>query len=112
VKALKTIENLARKTAGRKNRAASILVLIAVPVFVLLAGFRILGSREATANVAEQNAGLRQQYQQYQAQNQEYQAVLNNDDPDIFRDFVIRTARERLGLSLPGDHVFIDRVLF
>jgi len=35
--------------------------------------------------------------------------VLNNEDPDLYFDYVIRIARERLGLSLPGDQVFIDR---
>ena len=108
---LKKFERLTR-SAGRKQRAVSLLVLAAVPVFVLFVGFRILSTREVTAIVAEQNEGLRQRYHQLQAQNQEYQAVLNNEDPDIFRDYVIRTARERLGLSLPGDQVFIDRALF
>jgi len=55
---------------------------------------------------------LRQQSEQLEAQNEAYLSVLNNDDPEVFRDYVIRTAREQLGLSLPGDQVFIDRSLF
>jgi len=109
---LKKFERLVEKLAGKKNRAASYLVLLMVPAFVLFVGFRILNSREATAVVAEQNRALRQQIEQYQAQNQEHAAVLDNDDPEVFRDYVIRTARERLGLSLPGDQVFIDRASF
>lgn len=109
---LKSAENLVRALAGKKNRAMSILLLLAVPPFVLFTGFRILNSREATAAVAENNAALQQQIHQLEAQNQDYQVVLRNDDPDIFSDHVIRTARERLGLSLPGDQVFIDRALF
>ena len=108
---LKRLENLVRNAGGRR-RSMSFLVLLAVPVFVLSVGFRILNTREATAAVAEQNENYRQQIQQLQAQNRDYQAVLDNDDPEIFRDFVVRTARERLGLSLPGDQVFIDRALF
>ena len=108
---LKRLENLLRNAGGRR-RTMSFLVLLAVPVFVLSVGFRILNTREATAVVAEQNEGYRQLIQQLEAENQEKQAVLANEDPDIFRDFVVRTARERLGLSLPGDQVFIDRALF
>lgn len=111
VKMLKGAENLVRTLAGRKHRAISFLVLLAVPAFVLFTGFRILNSREATAAVAAQNERVQQQILQLQAQNNDYQDVLNNDDPDIFRDHVIRTARERLGLSLPGDQVFVDRAL-
>ena len=109
---LKHLENLARNLAGRKRRTMSFLVLAAVPVFVLFAGFRILSSREATAGVVAGNQQLQQQIDLLDAQNRDYRAVLNNDDPEIFRDFVVRTARERLGLSLPGDQVFIDRALF
>jgi len=54
---------------------------------------------------------LQQQIELLLAQNQDYQAVLENEDPEVFEDYVIRTARERLGLSLPGDQVFIDRAL-
>ena len=109
---LEKLEHLTRKLAGRKQRAVSLLVLAAVPVFVLFVGFRILSTREATAAVAAANEELRQHRNHLQARNLEYQAVLDNEDPDIFRDYVIRTARERLGLSLPGDQVFIDRALF
>jgi len=35
--------------------------------------------------------------------------VLGDEDPEAFREYVIRIAREQLGLSLPGDQVFIDR---
>ena len=108
---LKRLEDLARNAGGRR-RTMSFLVLLAVPVFVLSVGFRILNTREATAAVAEQNVNYRQQIQQLQAQNRDYQAVIDNEDPEIFRDFVVRSARERLGLSLPGDQVFIDRALF
>jgi len=62
--------------------------------------------------VDAQNAQLRRQIEQIEAQNEAYLAVLQNDDPEVFRDYVIRTAREQLGLSLPGDQVFIDRSLF
>ena len=109
---LKRLEHLARSLAGRRRRTMSFLVVLAVPVFVLSVGFRILNTREATAAVVAQNENYCRQIQQMVAQNREYQAVLDNDDPEIFRDFVIRTARERLGLSLPGDQVFIDRALF
>lgn len=105
------LERLAGKLAGRKNRATSFLVLVMVPVFVLTVGYRILNSREATADVAAQNDKLQQQIELLLAQNQDYQAVLENEDPEVFEDYVIRTARERLGLSLPGDQVFIDRAL-
>ena len=108
---IQRIERLARKLAGRRNRAVSFLVLLAVPAFVLTVGYRILNSREATAEIAAQNIKLQQQIEQLQAQNQDYLTVLDNDDPEIFEDYVIRTARERLGLSLPGDQVFIDRAL-
>ena len=109
---LKTIESLLRKLPSRRGRVLSLVVLLAVPVFVLWAGFRVLGGRQAAAKVDAQNALLRQQIEQLNAQNEAYLAVLQNDDPEVFRDYVIRTAREQLGLSLPGDQVFIDRSLF
>ena len=109
---LKKIENLLRRLPAKRNRVLSLAVLLAVPMFVLWVGFRVLDGRQATAKVAAQNAQLRQQIEQYEAQNDAYLAVLNNDDPEVFRDYVIRTAREQLGLSLPGDQVFIDRSLF
>jgi len=109
---LKNAERLLRRLAGRRNRAVSFLVLLAVPVFVLFVGFRILNSREETARVNAENEKLQQQIDRLQAQNDGYRAVLENDDPEVFRDYVVRTARERLGLSLPGDQVFIDRALF
>ena len=109
---LKSAERLARKMSGRRSRVVSFLVLLAVPVFVLFVGFRILQSREATAGVNAENEVLQQQIDRLATQNDSYLAVLENDDPDVFRDYVVRTARERLGLSLPGDQVFIDRALF
>ena len=109
---LKNAERILRKLPTKKNRVASILLLAAVPVFVLFVGFRILRSREATAEVNAQNEKLQQQIEQLQALNSGYLAVLENDDPEVFRDYVIRNARERLGLSLPGDQVFIDRASF
>jgi cell division protein FtsB len=109
---LKKIESLLRKLPSKRNRVLSLVVLLAVPVFVLWAGFRVLNGRQAAAKIDAQNAQLRQQIEQFEAQNEAYLAVLNNDDPEVFRDYVIRTAREQLGLSLPGDQVFIDRSLF
>ena len=109
---LKKIESLLRRLPSRQGRVLSLVVLAAVPVFVLWAGFRVLGGRQAAAEVDAQNARLRQQIEQLEAQNEAYLAVLQNDDPEVFRDYVIRTAREQLGLSLPGDQVFIDRSLF
>ena len=106
------LEALLRRLPAKRNRVLSLVLLLAVPMFVLWAGFRVLDGRQATAKVAVQNAQLRQQSEQLEAQNEAYLAVLNNDDPEVFRDYVIRTAREQLGLSLPGDQVFIDRSLF
>ena len=108
---LKKLEGLLRILPG-KNRCVSLLVLIAVPVFVLYVGFRILGAREATAQIDAQSAKLERQIEQLDAQNQGYLSVLENDDPEVFRDYVIRTARERLDLSLPGDLIFKNRALY
>ena len=112
VSLLGKIESLLRKLPSRKNRLLSLVVLAAVPVFVLFVGFRILHGREATAKAEAQNQKLQQQINLLEAQNRHYLAVLNNDDPEVFRDYVICTARERLGLSLPGDQMFIDRAFF
>ena len=109
---LKKIESLLRKLPSKRGRVLSLVVLMAVPVFVLWAGFRTLNGRQAAAKVDAQNALLRQQIEQLEVQNEAYLAVLQNNDPEVFRDYVIRTAREQLGLSLPGDQVFIDRSLF
>ena len=109
---LKKIEDLLRKLPSKRGRVLSLVLLLAVPVFVLWAGFRVLNGRQAAAKIEAQNVQLRQQSEQLEAQNEAYLAVLNNDDPEVFRDYVIRTAREQLGLSLPGDQVFIDRSLF
>lgn len=109
---LKSIEGLLRKLPSRKNRYVSWLLLAAVPVFVLFVGFKILNGREATAAIVAENEAIQAQIDQLNAQNRDYLTVLSNDDPEVFRDYVIRTARERLGLSLPGDQVFIDRALF
>jgi len=94
---------------SRKNRVFSLVLLAAVPAFVLFVGFRILRGHAATADAEALNARLEQQIDQLDAQNRNYLAVLENDDPEVFRDYVIRTARERLGLALPGDQLFIDR---
>jgi len=72
----------------------------------------VLDGRQKAAEIEAENVLLQQQHARLDAQNEAYQAVLNNDDPEVFRDYVIRTAREQLGLSLPGDRVFIDRSLF
>ena len=109
---LKKIESLLRKLPSKRGRVLSLVVLAAVPLFVLWAGFRTLNGRQAAAKMDAQNAQLRQQIGQLEAQNEAYLAVLQNGDPEVFRDYVIRTAREQLGLSLPGDQVFIDRSLF
>lgn len=109
---LKKIESLLRKLPSKRGGVLSLAVLAAVPLFVLWAGFRTLNGRQAAAKVDAQNAQLRQQIEQLEAQNEAYLAVLQNDDPEVFRDYVIRVAREQLGLSLPGDQVFIDRSLF
>lgn len=112
IAALKAIEKILRILPSRRNRIISLVVLAAVPVFVLLVGFRILNSRQATAKVEAQNAQIRAQTEQYKTQNEQYLAVLESDDPEVFNDYVVRVAREQLGLSLPGDQVFIDRSLF
>ena len=109
---LNKTESLLRKLPSKRGRVLSLAVLTALPLFVLWAGFRTLNGRQAAAKVDAQNAQLRQQIEQLEAQNGAYLAVLQNDDPEVFRDYVVRTAREQLGLSLPGDQVFIDRSLF
>ena len=101
-------EALLRKITS-KNRIVSLLVLALVPAFVLFVGFRMLRSREDVAEVRAQNLKIQQQIDALDAQSKEYIAVLNDDDPDAFRDYIIRIAREQLGLSLPGDQVYIDR---
>ena len=93
----------------KKKRSISFLVLLTIPFIMLYAGHRIFTTGEAAAALGERNAQIRQQSAQLTAANEEYQAVLNNEDPDLYFDYVIRIARERLGLSLPGDQVFIDR---
>jgi cell division protein FtsB len=103
---------LFRRFTAKKNRVLSLVVVLAVPVFILAVSFRVLSKREATAQVLAKNAALQQQINQLEAENKAYLAVLQNDDPEALRDYVIRTAREKLGLSLPGDQVFIDRALF
>jgi cell division protein FtsB len=106
---LEKAETLLRALPSRKNRLVSLVVLLAVPVFVLFVGLRVLNGRTATAQAQAQNQQLERQAEALEAQNEHYLAVLDNNDPDVFRDYVVRTARERLGLSLPGDRIFIDR---
>ena len=111
VSLLNKTESLLRRPT-RKNRLLSLVVLAAVPVFILSVGFRILRGRDATAKAELKNQKIEQQAVQLEAQNQHYLAVLNNENPEVFRDYVILTARERLGLALPGDQMFIDRAFF
>ena len=92
----------------RKNRALSLVVLAVVPLFVLFVGGRVLQNRDLTAKVRAENEKIVQQRDALDAQSKEYLAVLNDEDPEAFRDYVIRIAREQLDLSLPGDQVFID----
>ena len=108
---LKKIEAPLRKLTS-KGRIVSLIVLLAVPLFVLWTGFRVLESRQSAAQVNAKNAQILQQAEMLEAQNEAYLAVLENNGPEVFRDYVIRTAREQLGLSLPGDQVFIDRSLY
>ena len=106
---LERLEALLRRIPSKKNRVVSLFGLALVPIFVLFVGLRILKAREATAEVLAQNQKIQRQIDRLDAQSKEYLAVLNDDDPEAFRDYVIRVAREQLGLSLPGDQVFIDR---
>ena len=109
LKLLRLAEALLRRIPSKKNRALSLLVLALVPMFVLFVGFRILRGRESTALVRTQNISIQKQIDALDAQSKEYAAVLGDDDPEAFEDYVVRIAREQLGLSLPGDQVFIDR---
>ena len=109
---LKKIESLLLKLPSKRKRIVSLVVLAGMPVFVLWAGFTVLNGRQGATKVEADNALKLRQIEQIEAQNEEYLAVLQNNDPEVFRDYVIRTAREQLGLSLPGDQVFIDRSLF
>jgi cell division protein FtsB len=70
---------------------------------------QVLRAREATAKIETENKRIQQQIVELNAQSKEYLAVLSDKDPEAFRDYVIRIAREQLGLSLPGDQVFVDR---
>ena len=106
---LRRLEALLRWLPSKKNRAISLVVLAVVPLFVLFVGMRVLKSREQTALVRRQNEAIVQQIEALDAQTKEYLAVLSDEDPEAFRDYVVRIAREQLGLSLPGDQVFIDR---
>ena len=106
---LRLLEKLLRFLPQKKNRALSLVVLAVVPLFVLFVGGRVLQNRELTAQVRAENEKLIQQRDALDAQSKEYLAVLGDEDPEAFRDYVIRIAREQLGLSLPGDQVFIDR---
>jgi len=102
------LEKFLRYLPQKKNRALSLAVLAVVPLFVLFVGGRVLQNRELTRQVREENEKIVQQRDALDAQSEEYLAVLNDEDPEAFRDYVIRIAREQLGLSLPGDQVFID----
>ena len=106
---LRHVEALLRRLPTKKNRAISLVVLAVVPLFVLFVGLRVLQGREQTARIRTQNEAIIEQIQALDAQTKEYLAVLGDEDPEAFRDYVIRIAREQLGLSLPGDQIFIDR---
>ena len=106
---LRRLEALLRRLPSKKNRAVSLVVIAVAPLFVLFVGLRVLQSREQTAQVRMQNEAIQQQIESLDAQTKEYLAVLSDEDPEAFRDYVVRIAREQLGLSLPGDQVFIDR---
>jgi len=105
---LRQLEKLLRFIPKKKNRALSLVVLAVVPLFVLFVGGRVLQNRDLTAKVRAENERIEQQRDALDAQTKEYLAVLNDEDPEAFRDYVIRIAREQLDLSLPGDQVFID----
>lgn len=105
----KVEQRLIRPT--KKKRGISFLVLLTLPFIMLYAGHRIFTTNEAAAVMAERNAQIRQESAALAAANEEYQAVLRNEDPDLYYEYVIRIARERLGLSLPGDQLFVDRAL-
>ena len=109
---LKKSERWFRGLAKKKYRAVSLILLAAVPIFVLFVGSRILKGRDAADTVIADNAAIQQEIDKLKAENDNYRAVLSNDDPEVFRDYVIRTARDRLDLSLPGDQVFKDRAQF
>ncbi|MCL2106521.1 MAG: septum formation initiator family protein [Oscillospiraceae bacterium] len=107
IRLLKKTEQLLHHFSARK-RAWSLVILTVVPIFVLTLGIYILKERAVTQSILEQNMRLEDTVRQMRAENAEYEAILANDDPAAFEEFVIRTARERLGLSMPGDKVFID----
>ncbi len=105
---LNKIESLLRRLPSRKKRVLSIAVLVGVPTFVLAIGLKVFSGVEATSQVKAESEHLRQQIALQKAENEGYETILAEDDQAAFEAYVLRTARERLGLSLPGDKVYVD----
>jgi cell division protein FtsB len=81
---------------------------VGVPLFVLSIAFKVFSGIEDTAKIKAESEQLREQIQWQTAENEGYEAILTQDDQATFEAYVLRTARERLGLSLPGDKVYVD----
>jgi cell division protein FtsB len=82
--------------------------VFAIPAFALSVGIKILKSAEETAAIKAESAQYRKQIEWQRAENEGYAAILEQANPVAFENYVLRTAREKLGLSLPGDKVYVD----
>ncbi|MDR1927685.1 MAG: septum formation initiator family protein [Oscillospiraceae bacterium] len=102
------IEQLLLLLPSRKNRVLSLSLAVAVAMLAIFVGVKLLGGRQAIEKVEAENAAIQAQIDQLRAESKGYEAILAEDNEAAFEDYVLRTAREHLGLSLPGDRAFID----
>lgn len=88
-----------------KLRKANWLTMLVIAALLVYAGVRLWQMRGKLAEAEQTKTELEQQVQELEKSNAalEY-AVENADDPDV----IAGVARDKLGLVMPDDHLYID----
>lgn len=87
---------------GKLKGKIIIVGLLVFTIYVVVSCFTVLSS---IRDKKYETASLQQQIQEKEEMNKELQEVLDNG---IDQDYVIKRAREKLGLVFPDERVYVD----
>ena len=78
---------------------------IVVLIFVVYFSFLLVSLQLEIENRKREITSLSAQIETMSIKKDEYQALI---DQEIDEEYIIRTARNQLGMALPGERIFID----
>lgn len=88
-----------------KLRKANWLTMLVIAALLVYAGVRLWQMRGKLAEAEQTKTELEQQVQELEKSNAALEYTVENaDDPDVIAD----VARDKLGLVMPDDHLYID----